>query len=436
MRKLNPKGKAPILCFVGPPGVGKTSLGKSIARALNRNFVRISMGGVRDEAEIRGHRRTYIGSMPGTIINKIIAAGSFNTVFMIDEVDKITHAGTHGDPAAALLELLDPEQNNTFQDHYLNFGIDLSKIFFIPTANKLIKMETPTALIDRMEKIVLPGYTENEKIEIAKRFLIPKQKIENGIYQIENANKIIIAEQTIQNIVREYTSEAGLRHLEQHIAGIFRSIASKALKNEKYPTQIDMDIVKQPDFLGNPPLLIETARPTNPGEVIGLAWTENGGCILFIEAIVVPGDGQISKTGLLGERFQELIKVAASLIRNRYEDKINFNQKLIHINAPDEESKDGPSAGLAIFLALESFLSQRALKPSIAITGSINLQKMVLPVGGIKEKTLAAERAGIKEIILPRRNEISLEEIPKEIKDKLIFHLVETIDEAEKIVFE
>lgn len=427
VRKLNPQGKAPIICFVGPPGVGKTSLGKSIARSLGRNFIRISLGGVDDEVQIRGHRRTFVAAFPGRIIEGIVRANSINPVFMIDEIDKMTK--THGDPAAALLEVFDPEQNHSFQDNYVNFGFDLRKVFFIATAN-IIDRNIPPALKDRLEIIHLPGYSELEKINIAKKFLISKKIQETGIKG--NGNGITFTLPAIEEIIRGYTDEAGVRNLERCIESICRSIALKITLEKDYPRRIEPQIVRE--FLGPPRFIAERAHETEAGEVIGLAWTETGGCILYIEAVITEGSGQISKTGLLGEEFQESIKVAATLIRQSHSD-IDFEKKLIHVNAPADSSKDGPSAGLAIFLALESFQSNRPIRKVLAITGKINLKKRVLSVGGIREKLLAAQRAGIKEVILPKENEKSIEDLPQEIKEQLKFHFVETVDQAEKIAF-
>lgn len=428
VRKLNPRGKAPILCFVGPPGVGKTSLGQSIARALGRNFVRISVGGVRDEAEIRGHRRTYVASIPGRIIAGIVKADSENPVFMIDEIDKMVLE--HGDPQAALLEVFDPEQNFSFEDHYLGFGFDLRKVFFIATANR-IDEKFPPALKDRLEIIHLSGYTESEKINIAKQFLLPKQIKETGI-NMANGNGIIFTQTTLEKIISEYTNEAGVRNLERCIQEICRKIAHKIVNNKDYPKRIEPQIARE--LLGPPKFIIEGAHETGCGEVIGLAWTESGGCILYIEALITKGSGQISKTGLLGEEFQESIKLAQTLIRQSKEDK-DFEKILTHINAPADASKDGSSAGLAIYIALESFLSQRPVRKGLAMTGKINLQRKILPVGGIREKMLAAVRGGIKEVILPKENKTDLEELPEEIKSKLRFHFVETIEQAIEIAF-
>ncbi|MEK7147030.1 MAG: endopeptidase La [Patescibacteria group bacterium] len=424
VKKLNPQGKSPIICFVGPPGVGKTSLGKSIARALGRKFTKISLGGVRDETEIRGHRRTYVASFPGRIIEGIIKAEAINPVFMIDEIDKI--AKEHGDPAAALLEVLDPEQNHSFQDHYINFGFDLRKVFFIATAN-MIDESMPPALTDRLEIINLSGYAEFEKIKIGQQYLIPKQIQETGVGHID------FTEEAIKLII-QHTDEAGVRDLERQVHKILRIIALKIANGESYPRIIEPNIISQPDFLGSSALITEKVRKITPGVSIGLAWTEAGGCILYIETIMTKGTGQVSKTGGLGERLQDSIKVAQTLIRAIHK-KIDFDEKLVHVHVPRFFNTDGPSAGLAIYIALESMCRKKPSREKLAMTGEINLERLVLGVGGIREKMLAAERAGIKEIILPKENEKDLEDVPKEIKDKLIFHIVETIDEAIKIAF-
>lgn len=424
VKKLNPQGKSPILCFVGPPGVGKTSLGKSIARALGRKFTKVSLGGIRDEAEIRGHRRTYVASFPGRIVEGLIKAETMNPIFMIDEIDKV--GKEHGDPAAALLEVLDPEQNHSFQDHYLNFGLDLRKVFFITTAN-MIDESMPPALKDRLEIIYLPGYAEFEKIRIAQQYLIPKQLQETGVGDITFTKEAI--ELTVQ-----YTDESGVRNLERKIHKILRVIALKIASGENFPRIIEPNIISQPDFLGSSALITEKVRKTSPGVSIGLAWTETGGCILYIETMLMKGTGQLSKTGGLGEDLQDSIKVAQTLIRDAYKTK-NFDKKLVHVHVPRGFNKEGPSAGLAIYIALESMCRQQAMREKLAMTGEINLERLVLGVGGIREKILAAERVGIKEIILPKENEKDLNDVPAEIKDRLTFHIVETIAEAVKIAF-
>lgn len=428
VRKLNSCGKAPIFCFVGPPGVGKTSLGQSIARALGRNFARISVGGVRDEAEIRGHRRTYVASIPGRIIGGIVKADSENPIFMIDEIDKMVLE--HGDPQAALLEVFDPEQNFSFEDHYLGFGFDLRKVFFIATANG-IDEKFPPALKDRLEIIYLSGYTELEKINIAKQFLISKQVKETGINTVNN-NSIIFTQAALERIINEYTDEAGVRNLERCIHEICRKIAYKIVNNKDYPRRIEPQIARE--LLGPPKFIIEKTRKTSPGVSIGLGVSENGGTILYIEALIAKGSGQFSKTGGIGKDMKDSEKIAQTLIRSAYEE-INFDKKLVHIHAPRGYDKDGPSAGLAIYMALESFCRKQAIRENLAMSGEINLEKLVWEVGGIREKVLAAERAGIKEVILPKENENDLEELPEEIKLKLKFHFVETIDQAMEIAF-
>lgn len=427
VKKLNPQSKSPIICFAGPPGVGKTSLGKSIAKALGRNFTKISIGGVRDEAEIRGHRRTYVSSLPGRIIEGIIKANSLNPVFMIDEIDKMGKEYGDANLASALLEVLDPEQNHSFQDHYLNFGFDLRKTFFIATAN-MIDKTMPSALKDRLEIINLSGYAEFEKIKIAKQFLIPKQIQETGI------NNIVFTQPAIEEIIQEYTDEAGVRNLERQIEKICRTIALKIALNKDYPKRIEPQIITQQEFLGSPKFIVEKTRKISPGVSIGLGINEDGGAILYIEAFLTKGSGQFSKTGGLGEDMQDSIKVAQTLIRDGHQE-INFDERLVHVHVPRGFSKDGPSAGLAIYMALESFCRKQAIRENLAMTGEINLEKLVLEVGGIREKVLVAKRAGVKEIILPKENKNDLEDIPTEIKNGLVIHLVETIAEAVKISF-
>ncbi len=427
VRKLKKNTKGPILCFVGPPGTGKTSLGRSIARALGRKFVRLSLGGIRDEAEIRGHRRTYIGSLPGRIIQGIRNAGSNNPLFILDEVDKLG-ADFRGDPASALLEVLDPEQNNTFQDHYLDVPFDLSHVLFLTTANLLDTI--PHALLDRMEVLELPGYTEEEKLEIVKRHIVPKQLEENGLGNLS----IDFTPEAISEIVRNYTREAGLRNLEREIARVCRKIARSITEGEQPPTRIVPELVRK--YLGSPRFFSEVAdRTQDPGVATGLAWTASGGDILFIECTRMNGQKALTLTGSLGDVMKESAQAALSYIRSRA-DRLGippdfFDKSDIHVHVPAGAiPKDGPSAGVTIAASLASLLTGRACRPEVAMTGEITLRGKVLPVGGIKEKVLAARRAGIKTIIMPRRNERDLEDIPEELRRELKMYFVDTVDEV------
>ncbi len=427
VRKLKRDSKGPILCFVGPPGTGKTSLGRSIARALGRKFVRLSLGGIRDEAEIRGHRRTYIGSLPGRIIQGIRTAGSNNPLFILDEVDKLG-ADFRGDPAAALLEVLDPEQNNTFQDHYLDVPFDLSKVLFVTTANVLDTI--PHALRDRMEVLELPGYTEEEKLEIVKRHLVPKQLSENGLSGVS----IEFAPEAASEVIRSYTREAGLRNLEREIARIFRKIARSITEGEEPPRKITPELV--PRYLGPPRFFSEVAERTQePGVATGLAWTANGGDILFIECTRMNGQKGLTLTGSLGDVMKESAQAALSYVRSRAErlgiPADFFDKSDIHVHVPAGAiPKDGPSAGVTIAASLASLLTGRACRSDVAMTGEITLRGKVLPVGGIKEKVLAARRAGIKTVILPRRNEHDLDDVPEELRRELTMMFVDTVDEV------
>ncbi|MGQ9473335.1 MAG: endopeptidase La, partial [Candidatus Caldatribacteriaceae bacterium] len=422
--------RGPILCFVGPPGVGKTSLGKSIARSLGRNFVRMSLGGIRDEAEIRGHRRTYVGAMPGRIIQGIRKAKSKNPVFMLDEIDKLG-LDFRGDPAAALLEVLDPEQNVSFVDHYLGVPFDLSRVLFIATANVIDTIPPP--LLDRMEIITISGYTDQDKIIIARQYLLPKQCKENGI----RPEEMIIDDAVILKIIREYTRESGIRSLERNIAALCRKVAKKIASGDKGPVIIDEKVLQE--FLGSRRFYEEMAfGKDRVGVATGLAWTETGGEILFVETVVLPGKGNLILTGNMGEIMQESARIALSCIRERAQNwniSPDFHEKVdIHIHVPAGAiPKDGPSAGITIATSIASALSKIGVRHDVAMTGEITLTGRVLPVGGIKEKVLAAYRAGIYRVILPKENQKDLEEIPKEIREKIEVYLVEKLDEVLKI---
>ncbi|PKO07550.1 MAG: endopeptidase La [Chloroflexi bacterium HGW-Chloroflexi-3] len=418
-----------ILCFVGPPGVGKTSLGKSIASALGRKFIRISLGGVRDEAEIRGHRRTYIGAMPGRIIQSIRRVETKNPVFMLDEIDKLS-SDFRGDPASALLEVLDPEQNNEFRDNYLEAPFDLSQVMFVTTANQLGTIPTP--LLDRMEVIFLAGYTENEKMNIAQKYLIPRQLRENSL----RSNEIQFTNDAIYSIIRMYTKEAGVRNLEREIGNICRKVATKITEGKNDITEITPSYVK--DFLGKPKYFEteEIVRRTSfPGVATGLAWTPVGGDILFIEATKMAGNKSFTITGSIGKVMQESAQIALSVLRSKSEeldiDPELFSKNEIHLHVPaGAQPKDGPSAGITMFTALASLFSNRLVKPDLAMTGEISLKGQVLPVGGIKEKVLAAHRSRIKTILLPKLNQLDFDDIPDEVKKSVNFIFVDTIDEV------
>ena len=427
VNKLRRKIKGPIICFVGPPGVGKTSLGKSIARALRRNFTRVSLGGTRDEAEIRGHRRTYVGALPGRIIQGIKQAGSKNPVFMLDEIDKLG-IDFRGDPSAALLEVLDPEQNHAFSDHYLNLPFDLSHVLFICTANLLDPV--PPALKDRMEVIDLSGYTNEEKLEIARKFLIPRQLEENGI----STRSLELSDDSVLRIISQYTKEAGLRNLEREIASICRKVARKVAEGKQEITRVTRGNLHL--FLGPPKFISETEREQNDiGVATGLAWTSAGGEILHVEASLAKGRGNLTLTGQLGDVMKESAQAAVSYARSHAKKlgiEEDFYQKLdIHIHVPAGAiPKDGPSAGITMGTALISTLTKRPVSLNVAMTGEITLRGRVLPVAGLKEKCLAAYRAGISTIIVPDRNEKDLDEIPKALRRKLRFVLAKTMSDV------
>jgi ATP-dependent Lon protease len=427
VRKLAPHGKAPILCFVGPPGVGKTSLGQSIARAMNRKFVRVSLGGVHDEAEIRGHRRTYIGALPGNIIQAIRKSGARNCVMMLDEIDKLG-AGVHGDPGSALLEVLDPEQNSTFRDNYLAVPFDLSRVVFITTANMLDTIPGP--LRDRMEIIGLTGYTAEEKLQIAHRYLVRRQLEANGL----RPDQVEITEEALRAIIQSYTREAGVRNLEREIGKTLRHAAVRIAEGQGGPIRIAGDDLAA--ILGAPQFESEVAMRTSvPGVATGLAWTPVGGDILFIEATRIPGNGKFILTGQLGEVMRESAQAALSIVKNRAGaigiDENRLARTDIHIHIPAGAiPKDGPSAGVAMFMALVSLLTERNVRSDTAMTGEISLRGLVLPVGGIKEKVIAAHRAGIKRVMLPARNRKDFEDIPEEVRRELEFVWLERVDEA------
>lgn len=432
VRKLNPSGRSPILCLVGPPGVGKTSLGRSIARATGRQFVRAALGGLHDESEIRGHRRTYIGAMPGNIIQSIRKTGASDPVFMLDEVDKIG-VGFHGDPSAALLEVLDPEQNATFKDNYLGVAFDLSRVMFISTANRTDTI--PPALLDRMEVIEIPGYTEEEKVEIARRYIVSRQLEANGL----TAEQCAISDDALHTIIRAYTRESGCRQLEREIGGVFRFAAMRIA--EGADTSLDVDAERVHEILGAPRFENEVAmRLSVPGVATGLAWTPAGGDILFIEATRVPGSGKLILTGQLGEVMKESAQAALTLVKSRAAalglDESLFEKSDIHMHVPAGAiPKDGPSAGVAMFIALVSQFTNQTVRTDIAMTGEISLRGLVLPIGGLKEKAVAAVAAGIKRILVPARNRKDLEEIPQSARNALEFVWLEDVDAAMQAAF-
>jgi ATP-dependent Lon protease len=434
VRKLNPTGHGPILCFLGPPGVGKTSLGQSIADALGRKFVRISLGGMRDEAEIRGHRRTYVGAMPGRIIQELRRANSRNPVMMLDEIDKIG-ADFRGDPASALLEVLDPRQNKAFVDHYLDVPFDLSQIIFIGTANLMDTVPPP--LRDRMEVITLSGYSDREKLEIAKRYVVPRQLGENGL----KPEQCRIDDDAIERIIDDYTREAGVRELERRIGAVCRSVAALFAKGQQRDeVHIEAEMVRS--ILGPQKYVREMRLKTaNPGVVTGLAWTPVGGEILHIEALRYPGKGNILLTGQIGDVMKESAQAALSLVKSRADklgiDRDVFKDTDLHVHVPaGAVPKDGPSAGVAMFTAIASLFSDRPVRTDVAMTGEISLRGLVLPIGGLKEKSLAALRAEVSTVIVPKLNEKDLADVPREVRDKIEFVTTETVDDVLAVALE
>jgi ATP-dependent Lon protease len=427
VRKLNPTGRGPILCFLGPPGVGKTSLGQSIADALGRQFARISLGGVRDEAEIRGHRRTYIGSMPGRLIQELRRVGTRNPVIMLDEIDKLA-ADFRGDPASALLEVLDPRQNHSFRDHYLDLPFDLSQVIFIGTANYIDPV--PAALRDRLEIIEIPGYTEHQKLEIARQYIVKRQLAENGL----RASQCKWQLTALTKIINDYTHEAGVRDLERQVGAVCRAIAAQIAKGEKERVLVTPEVVAQ--HLGPVRFFREARLKTSaPGVVTGLAYTPVGGEVLHIEATRYAGKGQLSLTGQIGNVMKESAQTALSLVRSRVKelgiDPDVFRETDIHVHVPAGAiPKDGPSAGIAMFTALASLFSNRPVSYDVAMTGEVTLRGLVLPIGGLKEKSLAAARAGVRRVIIPKLNEKDLPEIPEEVKKKVTFYPAETVDDV------
>jgi len=426
VRQLKADSKGPILCFVGPPGVGKTSLGKSIARALGREYARVSLGGIKDETEIRGHRRTYVGALPGRIVRAMVRAGSQNPVIVLDEIDKVG-ADFRGDPASALLEVLDPEQNNTFVDHYLDLPLDLSQVLFIATAN--LPDPIPPALVDRLEMIELPGYTEEDKLEIARRFLIPRVGERHGL----DGKRLVITTAAVQRCIRDYTREAGVRELERQLATLHRKVARKVVEGSNGKVRITPRRVAE--YLGPPRFFQELAeRADQPGVVIGLAWTAAGGDILFVEATRMEGAGGLKLTGSLGEVMKESAEAAMSWLRTHADDYGLTAADFVadfHLHVPAGAiPKDGPSAGVTMAAALASVVTRRPIRARLAMTGEITLRGKVLPVGGIKEKVLAARRAGVQTVIMPRHNATDLDDIPEVLRRDLRYELVDTVEEV------
>jgi ATP-dependent Lon protease len=427
VRTLNPSAKGSILCFVGPPGVGKTSLGQSIAEALGRRFTRVSLGGVRDEAEIRGHRRTYVGALPGRIIHALQRCETRNPLLMLDEVDKMG-SDVRGDPTAALLEVLDPAQNSTFVDHYLEVPFDLSGVMFIATANSLAPMTDP--LLDRMEVLTLPGYTPGEKLAIAKRYLLPRQLREAGL----QGNRAHVGDGALERLIGEYTREAGVRQLERQVAGVLRKVALEVV--ERGAESIRVTVKNLATYAGHPTVQSEVAgRAPEVGVATGLAWTPVGGDIMFVEAIQMPGRGQITLTGQLGDVMKESAHAAWSLLRARARslgiEPEAFTHSDVHVHVPaGAVPKDGPSAGITIATALASQLCRRPARHEVAMTGELTLRGRVLPVGGLKEKLTAAARAGVKTVLIPARNKSEMEDVPEEVKRLLEIRMVETVDDV------
>ncbi|MGB7114963.1 MAG: endopeptidase La, partial [Anaerolineales bacterium] len=428
VRSLKPKrSRQPILCFVGPPGTGKTSLGRSIANALERKFVRLSLGGVRDEAEIRGHRRTYIGALPGRILQTMQRAETVNPLFMLDEIDKLGQ-DYRGDPSSALLEVLDPEQNFSFSDHYLELPYDLSSVMFITTANTTASI--PAALLDRMELIEFPGYIEEEKLEIARRFLIPRQVEETGL----DSDEVHFSDQTLKRVIREYTYEAGVRNLEREIGRICRKIARLKAEGKKHPTNISFTSVER--FLGPPQFFeLEAERQNEIGVATAIAWTANGGEIMPVEVLLVEGKGNLQITGQIGDVMQESAQAALSYLKSRSRqlniDTEDYERFDIHIHIPEGAiPKDGPSAGITICTALVSAFTKREVLRDVGMTGEITLRGRILPVGGVREKVLAAHRAGLKTVLIPKRNAKDLTEIPKKARRELNILNIEHMDEV------
>ena len=432
VRKLKSDLKGPILCFLGPPGVGKTSLGRSIARAMGRKFHRISLGGVRDEAEIRGHRRTYIGALPGRVIQGLRKAGSNNPIFMLDEIDKIGQ-DFRGDPASALLEVLDPEQNNSFSDHYLDVVFDLSKVMFITTANMVETI--PPVLLDRMEVISLPGYTDMEKLAIAKKYLIPRNLSEHGL----NSDNMTIKDTAIKKVISDYTRESGLRNLNRELGSISRKVAKSVASGQADRIKVDGKLVRK--YLGPERFIQEVSeKRTSVGVVPGLAYTSAGGDILFIEATKMPGKKMLELTGQLGDVMKESVKAAMSYLQSHGEElgipQSEFENHNFHVHVPAGATpKDGPSAGITMCTAIASVLLNKPVAPHLAMTGEITLRGDILPIGGLKQKALAAYRAGIKKVLIPKKNEGDLEEIPKEIKSKVKFIFVERVSDVLRHAF-